>query len=189
MAEDFIWCSARLPHPHELGVRVRFWWQEERKTEVRRTGVPSSSTVTKGADVSPGVAVKFGGPLQVRMNIAARIALQHRGFLQARSPLRPQMSVSRPRRTFSYLQAFNRSPHLTLMGRSLVSVGTAQYFSALMRPSRLTVKKMGIGVPHSARTGHASQAGAPLSFLPCTTTASRLPRFWIVRPAGLPALP
>ena len=42
MAEDLIWCSAQLPHPCEPGVRVRMWWQEERKTEVKGDQRPPS---------------------------------------------------------------------------------------------------------------------------------------------------
>ena len=37
MAEDLIWCSAQLPHPFKLDIRVQMWWQEEREAGVEGT--------------------------------------------------------------------------------------------------------------------------------------------------------
>ena len=54
VAEDLIWCSAQRPHPCEPGVRVRMWWREERKTEVRGTSAPPPSTIIQwGSGESP----------------------------------------------------------------------------------------------------------------------------------------
>ena len=61
--------------------------------------------------------------------------------------------------------------------------------SALMMPAPCTLKTMGVGVTHGAPTSHVLQAGAPLSFLTCTTTMSRRPSCWIVRPSILRAPP
>ena len=100
------------------------------------------------------------------------------------------MSGPRRRRTFSYLLASRRPLPLTLIERSLASVwSTAFCRSALTMPSRLTVKTTETGVTHGARNSHALLAGAPHSFLTCTTTVSWLPSFWIVRSASPPALP
>ena len=85
-------------------------------------------------------------------NITAEIALRHRGFLQARSPLRSQTSVSRRHRMFSYPRAFSRPPLPTLMGRSLVSCPLRLRIDGAL--PRLTMKTMGIGVAHGARTSH-----------------------------------
>ena len=112
----------------------------------------------------------------MRTNITAEIVFRHREFLQARSSLRLLMSVSRRHRMFRYHLALHRSPLLTPMGRSLVSVGSiAHCGSALKRSYRRTV------------ISHALQACTPPSFLTCTMTVSRLPSFWMSHPAGLPA--
>ena len=166
------------------------WWQEERKPGVRGTGV-HLPTVTRGASgVSPQCGNQGWGSSSDEDNITPGIAFRRRGFPQARSPLRLQMSVYRRHQMFSYLQAFSRLPPLTQMGRSLLSVGSTTHCgSALTRHSRLTVKTTVTGVTLGAPISHALQADTPLSFLTCTMTVSRLPTFWICRPAGLPVPP
>ena len=172
MAEDLIWCSAQLPHQYEVGVRVRMWWHPPPQRSYK--GLPAKA---------PGVAVKDGDRPQMRTN-------RHRGFLHASRTHRPQISVSRRHRMCSFLLAFNRPPPPSLMGRSLVSVGsTAHCGSSLMRLSRLTVTTMGIGVTHGALVNHVLHTGAPLSFLIFSQVLSLRPSSSIVRPASLPAPP
>ena len=123
----------------------------------------------------------------MRTNITAGIALRHCGFLHARSLPRPQMSVSRRHRMFSYLLAFNRLPPVTQMGRSLVAAGsTALCGSTLTRLPRLTVKTTVTGVTPGVPISHALQAGTPLSFLTCTMTVSQPPEFLDQSPRRCP---
>ena len=163
------------------------WWQEDRDPGVRETSVPPPSTVTPAASgVGPKRGNQCWGRLQMRTNTTTDVEFRHRGCPQVRNTLRLRMSVSRRHRLFTYLLAFNRLPPPMQMDRLLASVGsTALCGSALMRPSRLTVKMMGTGATHGATISHALQAGAPLSFLTCIMPVSRLPSFWISRPASL----
>ena len=75
MAEDLIWCSAQLPHPYEVGVRVRMWWHPPPQRSYK--GPPAKA---------PCVAVKDGDRPQMRTNVTAGIALRHRGFLHVQPP-------------------------------------------------------------------------------------------------------
>ena len=85
MADEPIWTSAQIRHPFKPGAYVKAFW-----LEARQPGVPPSpSNHTRGFLRIP--------PL-MRTNTTAGIALLHRGSLQARSPLRSQMSGSRHRR-------------------------------------------------------------------------------------------
>ena len=192
VAEDLMWVSAQLPHPFKpdiMGPNVVAGKQGPRRNGDQRPP-PSLLQPRKGLPAqAPGGAVMAGVHPPTKMNATVGVFSLHRGCRLARTLLRSLMSGSRPRRTSSFLLAFSRSPTLILTGRSLVSVrSTAHCGSALMRPSRLTVKTMEIGMTHGTLTSHVFQAGAPPSFPTCTTTASPHPSSWIVRSTGLPAL-
>ena len=105
--------------------------------------------------------------------------MRHRGFLQARSNLRPQMGGSRLRLRSCFLPAFSRPPPLMLMGRSLVSVRSTAPLRLRMDEALPSYREDdGDWCDHGALTSHVLQAGGPLSFITCTMTASRLPSFW-----------
>ena len=113
------------------------------------------------------------------------IASLHRGCFQACCLLRPLMNGPQLRPTSNHHLVFRRPPPLTLMGRSPspASVGmTALHGSAPTMRSRLVARTTVTGTTPGAPTSHAPLAGAPLSFLTCSTTASRLPSSWIALP-------
>ena len=213
MAAELVWCSAQFPHPHVNGIFVRMWWQEARITEVRETSDPLSQPSRKGLPAQGRRIHCLGAPLEntfktnwreglscspiqlpgttrTKRSITAAGVSPRLGCRPVLSLLRPLMSGSRLRRTFSFLPAFH---HLQHPMQSAVWLESAQWKvrsdsvpTILPRHiARMTV----IGWILGASNNPAQRAGATPSFLTFWLIESQHLISWNARLVVLVGLP